>query len=214
MDIKDIFSRRFILLKECYRLSYSQIADIIGAKSKNTVNDWVKSQKGFPNETMLVNISQVFAVSLDWLLGNVEYPYREDFLRKLEKQYVLPYYEESLRINSGMAILAPNLEIESSSWETHFSIGQRANLIFCAMSDIYLTENEIKKLPEVPPTSPYYAGADDTRKAALKHFGSALINEGDSFWFKGMKSISDLLRGNITKEDYPPFDLETAIKNE
>ncbi|WP_418294495.1 hypothetical protein, partial [Megasphaera massiliensis] len=69
MAVRDDFAERFLLLKKTYNLSYTDFVKILGVKNKTTVNDWVKSQKGFPNESMLVLISNIFAVSLDWLLG-------------------------------------------------------------------------------------------------------------------------------------------------
>ena len=69
MLIRPIFSNRLTLLKQTYSLSYSEMASMFGLKYRSGISEWINSQKSFPNEIVLVIISNIFAVSIDWLLG-------------------------------------------------------------------------------------------------------------------------------------------------
>ena len=134
MAVRDDFAERFLLLKKTYDLSYTDFVKILGVKNKTTVNDWVKSQKGFPNESMLVLISNIFAVSLDWLLGCIEDPYNEEYLTLLEENYVAPILEIALNAEKkALPEIYTNIDLRRKNY-TH---GQRANLIFAALSSHY-----------------------------------------------------------------------------
>lgn len=134
MAVRDAFAERFLLLKQTYNLSYTDFVKILGVKNKTTVNDWVKSQKGFPNENMLVLISNIFAVSLDWLLGRIDDPYNENILTSLEEKYVIFLLSIALET---VAMPLPQSYTNTSLRRKKYTHGQRANLIFAALSSHY-----------------------------------------------------------------------------
>lgn len=121
--IRDIFSERFTLLKTTYNLSYTELAELTGMKNKTTVNDWVKSKKSFPNEAVLVLISDLFGVSIDWLLGRIDFPYSNLILKSLETKHVLPILQ--------MATLPiPTYYENETERIKNYSLGIRANILF------------------------------------------------------------------------------------
>lgn len=64
--MKQSFAGRFRKLREREGWSQERAAEIFGAQSKTTVQNWEKAQD-FPECTRLLNIADVFKVSLDWL---------------------------------------------------------------------------------------------------------------------------------------------------
>lgn len=138
LTVRDDFVERFNLLKETYQLSYTDFMQILGTKNKTTVHDWVKSQKGFPNEEMLVLISDTFAVTLDWLLGRSDEPYSENILTKLEKEYTVDTFEMKA---AALLIPIPKEYKDTKLRRKYYTKGQRANLIYAAMSLPFLNND-------------------------------------------------------------------------
>lgn len=194
MLIRDAFAERFLLLKNTYHLSYTDFAEMLGAKSKNTVNDWIRSKKGFPNETTLVIISTIFAVSLDWLLGRIDSPYNETLLNELEQEYAIPIFKEGL-IDDDLPYFDDKARI------TCYSQGQRANLIFAAVSSFFKTLFKTRTLKQIE--------QGDTQITSMKDFIKTANTLND--YISDIKDIGPLLRGELDK---PVFDLEAAIEKE
>ncbi len=191
--IRDIFSKRFLLLKETYQLSYTDFMEILGTKNKTTVNDWVKSQKGFPNEAMLVLISDIFAISLDWLLGRIDEPYNESILTKLEEEHAVGILE--------MAVATPITPLPEEYKNTelrrkYYTQGQRANLIYAAMSSFYKTLFSMFTLKQI-----------EKGKMDLRTLDDAKIHNPLNRYIANIKYIEPLL---YRKLDAPVFDLEAA----
>ncbi|WP_346683193.1 helix-turn-helix domain-containing protein [Megasphaera stantonii] len=121
--IRDIFSERFTLLKTTYNLSYTELAELTGMKNKTTVNDWVKSKKSFPNEAVLVLIADLFGVSVDWLLGRIDFPYSNLILKSLETKHVIPILQMT-------ALPIPTYYENETERIKNYSLGIRANIVF------------------------------------------------------------------------------------
>ena len=168
--------------------------EILGTKNKTTVNDWVKSQKGFPNEAMLVLISDIFAISLDWLLGRIDEPYNESILTKLEEEHAVGILE--------MAVATPITPLPEEYKNTelrrkYYTQGQRANLIYAALSSFYKTVFSMGTLKQLENSKVNFTEAD------IIKIRNTLNN-----YIANIKDIRPLLYGEL---DAPVFDLETAI---
>lgn len=158
MAVRDDFTERFLLLKKTYNLSYTDFVKILGVKNKTTVNDWVKSQKGFPNESMLVLISNIFAVSLDWLLGRIEDPYNEYILTSLEETYAGSLLAMALGTETKPI---PEIYTNTELRRKNYTHGQRANLIFAALSSYYRKWNIINEMTYEKPLKDYMAQVEE-----------------------------------------------------
>lgn len=63
------FSERLQQARKKAGLTQQQLSELIGAKRKQVVNNWEKNVAE-PSFEMLLKLSQVLGVSVDWLLGN------------------------------------------------------------------------------------------------------------------------------------------------
>lgn len=199
MRFRDVFAEQFLLLKNTYNLSYNDLSGILGANTKATINDWVKSQKGFPSGFSLVLISDIFAIHLDWLLGRIDKPYSEEILTSLEKQSV-PMLKAA--INSTTII--PSLPEKYENQElrrSNYSFGQRANLIYITLSSYYKTVFDIYTPKQLEVGGELTLNIDDIIK--LQKSLLAYIFEN--------KDAIPLIQGELDK---PIFDLEEAIKQQ
>lgn len=205
MSIRNDFAERFTVLKENYNLSYSDFARLLGIKNKSTVNFWVKAQKSFPNEEMLILISRIFAVSLDWLLGNVgiDTPYREDLIQEIEKR-TLPIWVRIYEVEDGLKI--PDKYKDPEKRGQSYNLGQRANLIYGAMSVFYITLFTKFTSKEIMDTD-----ADPMIKiTANEYVNNSKLLETDSLY---MSRMQDLIMGRSSIDEKAPYDIEATIQD-
>lgn len=138
MAVRDDFVERFTIIKETYSLTYPELSKIFGIKGKSTVNEWIRARKSFPNEAVLALISDIFAVSLDWLLGRIDKPYNEMILTSLEEKYAVSLL--AMAIGTPITPL-PEIYTNIDLRRKNYTQGQRANLIFAALSSYYRASN-------------------------------------------------------------------------
>lgn len=190
MLIRPIFSNRLALLKQTYLLSYSEMSSMFGFKYKSGISEWINSQKSFPNEIVLVIISNIFAISIDWLLGRIDKPYNESILTKLEEEHAVGILE--------MAVATPITPLPEEYKNTelrrkYYTQGQRANLIYAAMSSFYKTLFSMFTLKQI-----------EKGEMDLRTLDDAILNG----YVTNIKDIRPLLYREL---DAPIFDLEAAI---
>lgn len=196
MLIRPIFSNRLALLKQTYLLSYSEMSSMFGFKYKSGISEWINSQKSFPNEIVLVIISNIFAISIDWLLGRIDKPYNESILTKLEEEHAVAIFE--------MAVATPITPLPEEYKNTelrrkYYTQGQRANLIYAAMSSFYKTLFSMFTLKQIEKGEMDLKTLDDAIRSRNMLNG----------YVANIKDIRPLLYREL---DAPVFDLEAAIK--
>lgn len=182
MTTRTDFVERFTMIKETYSLTYPELSKILGIKGKSTINEWVRAGKSFPNESILALISNIFAVSLDWLLGRIDDPYSENILTLLEENYTVEIFNIT---SKKTEIPLPQSYIKGNLRQKKYTHGQRANLIFAALSS-------------------YYKICRSTSKTMNEEVDSALLRD---CIFK-IEGIDLLLNGALNT---PLWDLEKAF---
>ena len=180
------------------------MAFMFGLKYKTGISEWINSQKSFPNEIMLVIISNIFAVSIDWLLGRTDKPYNECILTKLEEEHAVAIFE--------MAVATPIAPLPEEYKNTelrrkYYTQGQRANLIYAAMSSFYKTVFSIGTLKQIEKgeVDDFFR---DITKDKLTVADIIKVHNTLNNYIANIKDIRLLLYGEL---DAPVFDLETAM---
>lgn len=166
---------------------------MFGFKYKSGISEWINSQKSFPNEIVLVIISNIFAISIDWLLGRIDKPYNESILTKLEEEHAVAIFE--------MAVATPITPLPEEYKNTelrrkYYTQGQRANLIYAAMSSFYKTLFSMFTLKQI-----------EKGEMDLRTLDDAKIHDPLNNYIANIKYIEPLL---YRKLDAPVFDLEAA----
>ncbi len=205
MTIRNNFAERFIVLKENYNLTYSDLASLLGVKNKANVNLWVKAQSSFPNEEMLVFISRIFGVSLDWLLGNVsiDTPYREDLIKEIEKR-TLFIWERVYEQYGGYKISDKYKDPVKRGQS--YNLGQRANLIYGAMSVFYTTLFTRFTFKEITDTD-----ADPMIMIKVADYMDNNELLGIDSLYTGR--MWNLIEGKASITDKAPYDIEETIQD-
>lgn len=198
LAVRDNFVEKFALIKDTYQLTYPELNKILGINGKSTINEWIRAKKSFPNETVLVIISNTFAVSIDWLLGRIDSPYNESILTKLEEEHAVAIFE--------MAVATPITPLPEEYKNTklrrkYYTQGQRANLIYAAMSSFYKTVFSIGTLKQLENSKVNFT-QDNITEADIIKIRNTLNN-----YIANIKDIRPLLYREL---DAPVFDLEAA----
>ena len=131
------FSQNLRTLRQSHYLSLSEMAMIINLKSKGSLST-LENAKNPPSFETLINIAEVFAVTIDWLVGRSSQPYNEEIILNLENQIM------DIKVNSGTVFkkILPPLYANIEQRTIFFSVAERANLIFLLQYMKIITENE------------------------------------------------------------------------
>ena len=136
----EFFANNFKLLRTSYHLSMSELAFILNFKNKSTIAQ-LEATKIFPSFETLIQIYNLLAVNIDWLVGRSSEPYDEEIILHLEDQIM------DIKINS-CTLYKHTLPDEYSDIEKRsefYSLAERANLIFLLQYMKIITE----KSPEL-----------------------------------------------------------------
>jgi len=151
MAVRTFFSPHFKQLRQAHDLTGGQMADLLHIKSKVSISQF-ESATSLPKPMTLVGISNLFAVSLDWLLQPGYQPYNEDKISHLEKMlytfttqipamsdFSTDYYAATwfMRDPIGQYYLDP-------ATHTDYSLSVRANIIYCLNVLIQVTDKRLK----------------------------------------------------------------------
>jgi len=78
----NIFKERLKHLQTTYHLSLSELGECIGVQK--TAVALYESGKNMPSFETLINIANLFGVTIDWLVGRSDIPYTEDSVKASE----------------------------------------------------------------------------------------------------------------------------------
>lgn len=141
MSNRGLFSKRLKLLRKSHGVLSHELADVLGYKHRGIISRF-ENNKNMPSFDSLIQIADLFAVSLDWLLGRVNDPYNEKVLTSLEEKYAVPFLGIALE---KAAMPLPKIYTRTDLRRKNYTHGQRANLIFAALSSHYKAWNSTSK---------------------------------------------------------------------
>lgn len=124
-SFSEIFAKNFKQLRLTHSLSMSELALILNFKNKSTIAE-LETIKMLPSFKTLINIANVFAVKIDWLIGRTDERFDEAIISELET-WIL---DIQLADNTTFRDVAPHFYLDSSLIKVGFSLADRANVIF------------------------------------------------------------------------------------
>lgn len=115
----------------------SDLALILNFKNKSTIAQ-LETIKIFPSFETLLEIANLFAINIDWLVGRSSEPYSEEIILKLESEIM------SIKLNADTEFRQSTPDIYSNidKRTKFYSLSERANLIFLLQYLKILTEKE------------------------------------------------------------------------
>lgn len=131
MLIRELFPKKFTILRNSHNLGIRDVASILNTKSPSNISSW-EQYRLIPSLDVLCDILTLFAVSADWLLGYTDEPYDEKVILTIERSLFNETIENNgvniplLRKVSWMTEEYWDVELRSKT----YSLPVRANLIF------------------------------------------------------------------------------------
>ena len=119
------FSRNILLLRRTYLLTLEEFAILIGLRGRGSLGT-LENAKNPPSFDTLLNIADVFGVSIDWLVGNSKIPYTHSSLKSAEDKF----FAFALNIDDGN-IFKMTLKdyLEPEYRMSKYSLDIRANIL-------------------------------------------------------------------------------------
>ena len=145
----DNFRSNFKQLRQAYHLTLADMADILCLRSRSTLSELENSnnKKMLAMDSMM-QLSKVFAVSIDWLFGYTDKPYCEPQIMDIEDSLLDIYSrydpEGCMDINNtddNIEIWIPNAYLNYETRCKTYSLPVRANICFLfhcmLLNDLY-----------------------------------------------------------------------------
>lgn len=134
MENLQILSYRLKLLRYAGNLrlvDIKNLSKLYEEVSTNAYRQW-ENQLRVPNVQSLITISNIFAVSLDWLVGRVDDPYDEKVIERLEKEI----YPVTFSVENQMVKCIPGFWQVSEKYNDielrrkNYSLDVRSNILY------------------------------------------------------------------------------------
>ena len=144
-DNLHLFRGRFKLVRQGYKLTLAETADLLGLRSRSAISELENGNKKLSLEAIL-QFTKVFGVSLDWLLGNTETRYLEVQLMLIEENHLsicnfLEYDSLGVFKNAHDFQWIPEEYSQFELREVTYSLPVRANICYlmhCCLVDALL----------------------------------------------------------------------------
>lgn len=144
-DNLHLFRGRFKMVRQGYKLTLAETADLLGLRSRSAISELENGNKKLSLEAIL-QFTKVFGVSLDWLLGNTETRYLEVQLMLIEENHLsicnfLEYDSLGVFKNAHDFQWIPEEYSQFELREVTYSLPVRANICYlmhCCLVDALL----------------------------------------------------------------------------
>lgn len=144
-DNLHLFRGRFKMVRQGYKLTLAETADLLGLRSRSAISELENGNKKLSLEAIL-QFTKMFGVSLDWLLGNTETRYLEVQLMLIEENHLsicnfLEYYSLGVFKNAHDFQWIPKEYSQFELREATYSLPVRANICYlmhCCLVDALL----------------------------------------------------------------------------
>lgn len=119
------FSKNISVIRKTYKFTLIEFASLINMKSKGSLS-MLENAKNPPSFETLLYVSDVFCVSLDWLVGYSCVPYTEDSVTKAEDKFFKNLFQLG---NNHFIILTLGDYLSPEYRASNFSLSVRANIL-------------------------------------------------------------------------------------
>ncbi len=191
MSIKDIFAERFSLVRNTYHHTYKDISNVLGINA-NTITEWVKSKRNFPDPVKLSLIADIYGLKIDWLLGRTNQLYDHDILCRIENSFTINFLNPLFKL--------PTEYLDNELRKNHYSAGIRANIISNTFTTQYTAVSKV--LGQNFYKNPDYPTLITDNSIAIQNAFSDLLLDHDNLVYRLI----------FFQKREPAFDLEYAFK--
>lgn len=138
------FAQKIKYLRKKYELSMSDLAHLLNFKNKSTIAQ-LEATKIFPSFETLIQISNLFAVNIDWLVGRSSHPYSEVIIEQLEEKIAVISIDGRCFIDTF-----PEHYVNKDLRRKTFTLSERAAIVFYVHHIQFLTRKKQALLYKEP----------------------------------------------------------------
>ena len=207
------FTKNIKLLRSSHYISMNDLATMLDFKNKGTIGQ-METGKALPSYEKLVDISNLFAVSLDWLVGRTTEPYSEEIISHLEDSLM----DTKLSSESEFGANTPIYYSDYEQRKINYSLSERANIVFLLQYLKMLTEQN----PSLLTASPKEASQLNNFISSISFFRAKRFKDTEERYLFVLRGLSTVLLEEtheplefgcppVPRTPAPIFDLHKAI---
>lgn len=126
----ELFVNNMKELRLSHSLSMSELAYILKFKNKTSIGN-IEKNIIYPSFEKLIDISNLFTVSIDWLVGRSSEPYNEEILLNIERELLsVSCTSNEVSFKLLRSPLIPEEYLNENTRKNLYSLPVRANIIF------------------------------------------------------------------------------------
>lgn len=127
---RNIFIKNFISLRNSHDLSSGDLTFLLNQKSRSSITN-IESGRALPSFEKLIEIANLFTISIDWLVGRSSEPYNEEIILNIEREILsISYTSNNVSFRLLRSPLIPEEYLNETTRKKLYSLPVRANLIF------------------------------------------------------------------------------------
>lgn len=216
-----IFAKRLKLLRLAHKLKSNTLGPLIGSPGKGAISR-LENSKNNPGFTPFTGAAEFFAVDLEWLVGRVDEPYREEVIA-YEEQKLFPIYanvgNESVQLIPYQDLLSlPEDYVDLNLRKKTYSLALRADIIFLSRYLKYIVEDDPSTL-ELSEYLPIILNPKSTPKPSLlvsdTAKGRLFLHLDESFYLRCYSLLHYIWYVEKLRpidQQIPIFDLSISIE--
>lgn len=138
------FAQKIKYLRKKYELSMSELAYILKFKNKTSIGN-IEKNIIYPSFEKLIDIANLFTVSIDWLVGFTKEPYNEVIIEQVEEKIAVISITGRCFIDT-----VPEHYVNKDLRKKTFTLSERAAIIFYIYYIQFLTGQKLELLYKEP----------------------------------------------------------------
>lgn len=146
----ELFVNNMKQLRLSHSLSMSELSYILNFKNKASIGK-IEKNMAFPSLEKLIDISELFAVSIDWLVGRSSEPYNDEILLNIEREILsISCTSNEVSFKLLRSPLIPEEYLNETTRKKLYSLPVRANIIFLLRFKIIQIKTALESTVGIP----------------------------------------------------------------
>lgn len=141
---KSVFIKNLISLRNSYNLSSTDLTSLLNQKSRSSITN-IESGRALPSFEKLIEIANLFTISIDWLVGFTKEPYNEVMIEQVEEKIAVISVTGRRFIDT-----VPEHYVNKDLRKKTFTLSERAAIIFYIYYIQFLTGQKLELLYKEP----------------------------------------------------------------
>lgn len=146
----ELFVNNMKQLRLSHSLSMSELSYILNFKNKASIGK-IEKNMAFPSLEKLIDISELFVVSIDWLVGRSSEPYNDEILLNIEREILsISCTSNEVSFKLLRSPLIPEEYLNETTRKKLYSLPVRANIIFLLRFKIIQIKTALESTVGIP----------------------------------------------------------------